>query len=344
MPTPRRLLRLLEPACAWRADDVADESRWIEIFDRGEVEELDAALRAALEKSDDVMAIGRDDFPLPGLARRLKAIEQELIQGRGFVLLRGIPRERYSREEMEMLYWGIGMHLGHPWPQNQYGHVLGDVTDQGVAPADSSSRGNEIGKIAFPYHSDGSDLVGLLCLQRAKSGGVSTVANAVAIHNDLVRDEPELAAALYAAQPYDFRDAEPPGSDPWYTMPVFTDWDGRLFVRYIRPYILASQRHAGAPRIDPVAEQAMQRIDAMTQDRSYNVFMDLEPGDIQFVNNYHVLHARTAYEDDREAGLVRHLKRLWLATDVLQDRPPYFQRNLSSHWEKAKSVSRLEVG
>ena len=88
----------------------------------------------------------------------------------------------------------------------------------------------------------------------------------------------------------------------------------------------------------------MQRVDAMTQDADYNVFMDLEPGDMQFVNNYHVLHARTSYEDDRQAGIVRHLKRLWLATDVLQERPPYFHRNLSSHWEKRRTVSRVAVG
>jgi hypothetical protein len=291
-----------------------------------------------------VLDIGRDDFPLPGLRPRLFDIERELIEGRGFVRLRGIARERYSQAQMEMIYWGIGMHLGQPWPQNQYGHVLGDVTDQGKPAEDPTSRGNEIGRIAFPYHSDGSDLVGLMCLQRARSGGLSTVANAVAIHNDLVREAPELAAALYAPQPYDFRGGEPPGSKPWYEIPVFTDWRGRLFVRYIRPYILASQRHADAPRIEPLAEQAMQRVDAMTQDPSYNVFMQLEPGDIQFVNNYHVLHARTAYEDDREAGLVRHLKRLWLATDVLPDRPPYFQRNLSGHWDKRRTVSRVAVG
>ena len=206
-----------------------------------------------------------------------------------------------------------------------------------------TSRGNEIGAVAFPYHSDGSDLVGLMCLQRARSGGLSTVANAVTIHNDLVRSEPELAAALYEPQPYDFRGAEAPGGKPWYELPVFTDWNGRLFVRYIRPYILASQRHDGAPRIEPLAEKAMRRLDEMTQDRAYNVFMDFEPGDIQLVNNYHVLHARTAYQDDHEAGLVRHLKRLWLATDVLVDRPPYFQRNLSDHWSKQVTASRMVV-
>jgi alpha-ketoglutarate-dependent taurine dioxygenase len=335
---------VLEQKCEWRADEVADASTWTQRLSDAEVEELDAALRTAVARSEDILEIGVDDFPLPTLSSRLRLIERELIDGRGFVLLRGLPRDRYSQTEMEMLYWGIGMHLGAPWPQNQYGHVLGDVTDQGVDPNDPTSRGNEVGKIAFPYHSDGSDLVGLMCLQKAAQGGISTVANAVAIHNDLVRNEPELAAALYAPQPYDFRGGQPKGAKPWYTMPVFTAWGERLFVRYIRPYILASQRHADAPRIDPLAEQAMQRIDAMTADPIYNVFMDLEPGDIQFVNNYHVLHARTAYEDDHATGQVRHLKRLWLSTQSLEDRPPYFQANLSSHWSERRSVSDLAVG
>ncbi len=339
MTTPK----ILETACEWYAADVADEERWTESFDESEREELDAALRKAMEKSSDILKISKFDFPLPTLEARLRSIERELMDGRGFVLLRGVDRARYSREEMEMIYWGIGMHLGTPWPQNQYGHVLGDVTDQGVAANSATSRGNEIGEIAFPYHSDGSDLVGLMCLQKPKSGGLSTVANALAIHNDLVREAPDLAAALYEPQPYDFRGAEPEGSKRWYTLPVFTEWKGRLFVRYIRPYILASQRFEDAPRVTEEAERAMKRLDEMTQDKNYNVFMDLQPGDMQFINNYHVLHARTAYQDDREAGLVRHLKRLWLATDYLQDRPSYFQQNLSSHWEEARSVSRIEI-
>lgn len=335
--------QILEIGSEWHSRDVADESAWTEAFDEAEQEELDAAVRKALEKSADVMEIAKNDFSLPTLQVRLEKIERDLIDGRGFVRLRGVDRRRYSREEMEMIYWGIGMHLGAPWPQNQYGHVLGDVTDQGVDPADPTSRGNEIGQIAFPYHSDGSDLVGLLCLQKSKSGGISTVANALSIHNDLVREAPDLAAALYEPQPFDFRGAEPKGAKRWYEVPVFTNWNDRLFVRYIRPYILASQRFEDAPRIGEKAERAMQRVDEMTQDENYTVFMDLQPGDMQFINNYHVLHARTAYEDDREAGLIRHLKRLWLATDYLEDRPPYFQRNLSSHWEDARSVSRLEV-
>jgi hypothetical protein len=333
----------LELHAEWRHQDVDDSSLWIEKLSAPEVEELDAALRHARAKSDDLLDIGKEDFPLPTLGARLRRVEAELIDGRGFVLLRGIPRQRYDNDEMCLLYWGIGMHLGKPWPQNKRGHVLGDVTDQGKRPDDPTSRGNEIGGIAFPYHSDGSDLVGLMCLRTAKEGGTSTVCNAVAIHNHLVRTRPDLAAELYKPQPYDFRGEQPEGGRGWYEVPVFTRWEDRLFVRYIRPYILASQRHADAPRITPLAEEAMQAVDRMTTDVQYNVFMDFEPGDMQFVNNYHVLHARTAYVDDPATGRVRHLKRLWLETTALPSRPPYFQNNVGQHWGRQRVVSRLDA-
>lgn len=334
---------LLEPSAEWRRPDVADPEQWTERLSEGELEELHRALLHAKSKSSDVLDLSKDDFPLPTFAPRLKRIEHELINGRGFVLIRGLPRDRYDKKDASLLYWGIGMHLGRPWPQNKHGHLLGDVTDQGKSAADYTSRGNEIGGIQFPYHSDGSDLVGLLCLQRAKEGGLSTVCNAVAIHNELVRTAPELAAELYEPQPYDFRGEHPEGGPAWYPMPIFTRWGERLFVRYIRPYILTSQRHADVPRITPLAEEAMQRVDEMTEDPQYSVFMEFEPGDVQFINNYHVLHGRTAYVDDRESGLVRHLKRLWLETEVLEDRPPYFQNRGRDHWGKKRTVSELLI-
>lgn len=340
MSTPR----ILEPRCAWRAADVADESIWTEQLSREELEELDAALRAALEKSTDVLEITRDDFPLPGLAKRLAQIEHELIDGRGFVRIRGIERDRYDQAEMEMLYWGIGMHLGSPWPQNKYGHVLGDVTDQGKAADDPTARGNEIGGAALPFHCDGSDLVGLMCLQDGREGGLSAVANSVSIHNVLVEESPELAEALYGPLPYDYRGEQAEGGKPYYSVPCFTEWKGRLFVRCIPPYILASQRHAEAPRLSGAEKAGLARVVELADDPDFHVHMKLEPGDIQFINNFHVLHGRTAYADDRSGGRVRHLKRLWLETSVLADRPPRFQgAGGMSHWNDKRSASRMQV-
>lgn len=335
--------RMLEPGCEWRAADVADASVWTETFDASELEELDAALRAALEKSTDVLSIGRDDFPLPGLAARLRDIERELIDGRGFVRLRGIDRSRYDQAEMEMLYWGIGMHLGMPWPQNKHGHVLGDVTDQGKAFDDPTVRGNEIGGTELPFHCDGSDLVGLLCLENGIAGGLSAVANSVSIHNRMVEESPLLAAELYAPQPYDYRGEQAEGGRPYYSLPVFSDWNDRLFVRCIPPYIVASQRHATAPRLTDRAKEGLKRLVELANDPDHHVHMELLPGDIQFINNFHVMHGRTAYTDARDVGRIRHLKRLWLETSVLEDRPAHFAKSVGSHWNEKRSASRMQV-
>ena len=336
-------LRVLEERCEWTADTVGGEDEWTVRFTEGELAELDASLRHARQRSDDVLELTKDDFPLPTLSARLAQVEDELINGRGFVRLRGIDRAAYDQTEMELLYWGIGTHLGLPWAQNKHGHVLGDVTDQHKAADDGTVRGNEIGGAALPFHCDGSDLVGLLCLANGIKGGLSAVANAVVIHNTLVRDRPDLAEVLYGEYPYDFRGEQAKGGKPYYSVPVFTELDDRLFVRCIPPYIWASQRHEGAPRLTPTQTEALKAVVAMADDPHHHVLMELRPGDIQFINNYHVLHGRTAYDDDRATGQIRHLKRLWLETAALTERPSFFT-NHRSHWEANRSASRLKVG
>ncbi len=335
--------RVLETHVEWASADVADQAGWTLLLTDAETTDIDRALRHALAISHDMLDITKDQFPLPVLGPRLAQFNQELINGRGFGLIRGVDRSRYTNDEMSMIYWGVGMHLGRPWAQNKHGHLLGDVTDQGKRGADPTARGNEIGEEALPYHCDGSDLVGLLCLVRPASGGLSKVANSVKIHNELVRRRSEIAAELYKPQPHDFRGEEAPGAKPWYMMPVFTEQSDRLFVRYIGRYMTASQQHAAAPRLSPLALEGLELIDEMAQQAEFNVTMDFQPGDMQFVNNYHVLHSRTAYKDDKASGQVRHLKRLWLETPLIADRPKWFQNRVGLHWGMTKTVSQFNA-
>jgi hypothetical protein len=335
--------QVLEPACEWTAAEVADPAQWTERLSTAEVDELEAAVEHAFSVSEDFLRIGKAEFPLPNLGPRLRAIERELMDGRGFVLIRGLPRERWSNDEMSMAYWGIGAHLGRPWPQNAKGHLLGDVTDHGKSPDDPTLRGNEIGQAGLDFHCDGSDLVGLMCLQTGVSGGLSAVCNSVALHNRLVRQRPDLAAELYRPQPFDYRGEQAPGKPGWYLMPVFTQHAGRLFVRLIRSYILASQRHPDAPRLTAKAIEALAWMQQEAQSGAYSVIMDFQPGDMQFINNYHVLHGRTPYEDDRAAGKVRHLKRLWLETEALAERPAVFTNRMGGHWARKPTISRMDA-
>ena len=335
-------IRPLETHVAWHHNDVQDERAWtVELTDTDR-RELDHALAVAKAQSNDLLDIGLAQFPLDGLKQKIEGIAADLIDGpRGFVRIRTLDTSRYSDDDLTMLYWGIGLHLGDPWPQNAKGHVMGDVTDQGKRLDDPTFRGNELGQVALDYHTDGADVIGLMCLRKAARGGLSCVANAVAIYNELVRTRPDLADVLFEPQPYDTRGEQAPGAKPYYMFPVFTEHSDRFFIRFIPAYIRASQRHPDAPRLSARALEALDTVSAMARDPKYNVYMDLEPGEMQFINNYHVLHGRTSYEDDAATGHKRHLKRLWLATNYLKDRPAHFRRNVDSHWVKNRSVSRI---
>jgi hypothetical protein len=322
------------------AADVADPSQWTHRLSADEIAEIEAALVVARSRADDVLDVRKDDFPLPTLGPVLAGIADELINGRGFHRISALPVERVGFEDASWMYWGIGLHLGVPWPQNVKGHLLGDVKDQGKRHDDPTARGNELGGVAQAFHSDGSDLVGLMCLDPGVSGGESLVANAVGAYNRLVDTEPELATELFTGLPYDFRGEQADGQTPFYHVPVFSEHGDRLFVRYIRPYIEASQRHDDAPRLSEKQRAAMDAYDAFIYDADNRVEMTFAPGDMQFVNNYHVLHGRKAYVDDPDAGRVRWLKRLWLATDILgpDDRPARFQAaGATSHWARKRT-------
>lgn len=329
----------LETHANWRASDVGNPDAWTLRLTDAHHRELDAALAHARSVTDEVLDVTAADFPLPTLAPVLHDLAEELVDGRGFARIAALDVDRLGAEDASWIYWGIGMHMGEPWPQNAKGHLLGDVRDQGKGPDDPTARGNEIGGHPLGFHSDGSDLVGLMCIDPGVSGGESLVANALGAYNALARTRPELAAALFEPLPYDFRGEQRDGGQPFYSVPAFTRHDGptgdRLFVRYIRPYIEASQRHPDAPRLTEQQLEAMDAYDALVNDPDNRVEMALQRGDIQFVNNYHVLHGRRRYEDDPATGRVRWLKRLWLATDILgpDDRPERFQRVGSmGHW------------
>jgi hypothetical protein len=106
--------RALETHVNWRAKDVADPAQWTVELTTSDHRELDAALTHARGISNELLRVDREAFPLEGLKAKLADVERELMDGRGFVRIRGLDAGRYSDDDLTMLYWGIGMHLGDP--------------------------------------------------------------------------------------------------------------------------------------------------------------------------------------------------------------------------------------
>jgi hypothetical protein len=302
----------------WTASDF-DGKDWICQLEREELDELDAALAGIRRRGFLLGGFGASDFPLPTLQAKLLEIRREVVSGQGFALLRGIEVEKYSVEDLELIYWGIGSYLGTGLGQNAHGDLLTHVTFHDLDPNNPNVRGYQDRRHQEP-HNDLADMVGLLCIRKARVGGASSIVNMAAVYNEFLRRRPDLLPIMYRGFHLDYRGE---GADPYsttpYTVPVFACQAGKLSCFYGKRGIEATFRKRNE---EPTAQEreALALMDELIMVPEFRLDMDLQPGDIQLVNNYAVLHARTAYEDYDEPNRWRLLLRLWL--NLPEARPP----------------------
>lgn len=303
---------VIDPA-DWRGADLEADRSWEFWLTEAEIAEIDAAVGGVTARGLDIQDIAIDDFPLPTLDEKLAAMKWELMDGFGLAALRGLPVARYSMAEAAAAYWGIGLRIGVPVSQNYKGHVLGHVLDLHGETRDSNPSlrayhtAGELG-----YHSDSCDVVGLLCLQKAKSGGLSKVASTVAVYNEMLRRRPELVAELIKPWYRDRRNEIPPGKGPYFELPIFHFRDGYMSCGWQNYYIRSAQRFEELPRFTAVQQEALDMMDELSEELRFNQIF--EPGDMQFLHNHVIVHSRTSYDDYPEIERKRHLLRLWLAT------------------------------
>jgi len=284
---------------------------------------VESACAALLGARRDIAGVRREDASLPTLDRLLAAIAAQVTTGRGFVLLRGVPVERWSRETTSLAYGLIGTRLGIAVPQNGMGHVLGHVRDLGHDPASPMTRIYTT-SAAQEYHTDSCDIVGLLCLRPARSGGASSIASSTTVWNEVLARAADLARVLTRPFTLDRKGEVPPGKGATYELPIFHNFGGQISALYARSFIRAAQARAETPRLTDEQNAAMDLVDALAGSDAIRLDMDFRPGDMQFLHNHQILHARTAYEDWSEPTRKRHLLRLWLSTPNGRPLPPAF--------------------
>jgi hypothetical protein len=302
---------VIDPA-HWTGEDLQRNDDWCFPLTASEIAELDAAVAGVKERGLDIKDITQADFPLPTLAPKLAALKESLMEGRGIGVVRGVPVERYDVAESAAAFWGLGLHVGLPVSQNHNGHLLGHVYDLVGPNRDNPSHRAYHTSAELGYHSDSCDVVVLLCLNKAKKGGLSSIASSVAIYNTMLERRPDLVAELVKPWYRDRRNEIPPGKDPWFELPIFCFEQGYFSCSWHNFYTRSAQRFEELPRFTDAQIEALDMIDILADELKYN--MDFQPGDIQFLHNHVVVHGRTVYEDWPEPERKRHLLRLWLAT------------------------------
>lgn len=317
-------------AAAWYGPEMTKRPEWQMPLSPSEIAEVEAATKALAAREADIAAITPTEFPLPTLAPKLKArVEGEVLNGRGFLLLRGLPVERWTMREAATAFYGLGTHLGSARSQNGKGHVLGHVQDLGLASSDPSVRIYQTHE-RQTFHTDSCDIVGLLCLRTARSGGLSALVSSTTIFNEMRRRRPDLLELLFQPAATDRRGEVPEGQKPYFEIPLFNWYKGYLTAIYQRQYINSAQRFPDAPRLTAAHVEALDMFDALTNDPTLNMFMEFTPGDVQLVHNHTILHDRTGFEDWPQPDKRRHLLRLWLAADKARPLPPVFAQRYGS--------------
>jgi hypothetical protein len=311
-------------AAAWYGPEITGRDDWLMPLTSAEIAEVETATTALASREADIAAIAARDFPLPTLGPRLKRrVRDEVLNGRGFLLLRGLPVARWSLREAATAFFGLGAHLGQARSQNGKGHVLGHVQDLGLDAADPNVRIYQT-NARQTFHTDSCDIVGLLCLKTARSGGLSALVSSTTIFNEMRRRRPDLLALLFEPIATDRRGEVAEGQKPYFEIPVFSWYEGFLTAIYQRQYIDSARRFPDVPRLTPAHIEALDLFDSLANDPALHMFMAFEPGDIQLVHNHTVLHDRTGFVDWPEPARRRHLLRLWLAASDARPLPEVF--------------------
>jgi hypothetical protein len=306
-------IREIGGPAAWTAADMEASHEWELQLDGGEITELHDALGSVDRPGIEVTEVKRGDFSLPSLGPVLGDVVDELMNGRGFVLLRGVPVDSLTGRQAELMAWMVGLQIGIPIQQGANGAPLMHVRDQGIDKSHPLARGYQH-RAHLDYHTDSPDVVALMCIRPAMSGGVSTIVSSVSVHNEILRQRPDLAAVLYESWWHDRRRGDDP--DSFFRCPIYAvNEEGKLFAYYGPDYVRSASRGDGIPELTQVQLEAMELLEGLNNDPRFVLNMNFQPGDIQLLNNYVIMHGRTEYEDYPEPERKRDLIRLWLTVD-----------------------------
>ena len=251
------------------------------------------------------------EFGTPALKGLMDGVHQELWDGRGFMLLKGLPIDGLSIEQIQAFYWLLTLYLGKPVSQSAAGERIGFVQDR-TKPGQLQTERGYTSRRELPLHTDGGDFMGLLCVRAGLSGGLSVGTSIHSVYNTMLEQCPELLPRLFRGFPY-HRKGEQPDDQPMvtpYNVPVLAWINDRLSARYIRPSMDTAYKALGR-EWDPLDTKALDTFDDICWDDDHLIRFMMEPGDLYLASNWTTLHSRTEFIDHDEQEKKRLMLRIW---------------------------------
>ena len=299
----------IKNSSSWYGADFETDKSWEYHLEPGHIADLEQALHGVKRSGLELAALGPREFPLPTLSPVLTSLGGDLRNGRGFALLRGFPVDGYDVEELSVMYYGLCRHIGMGMTQNSDGGLIHYVTDGALKP-NQGKRGVGFPRIT-PLHVDLMDIVTLLCVRQAADNPHSHLSSSTTLYNEILNRRPDLLPRLFAGYEWDRMDEHGVGETPTsgYRVPLFSLANSALSCRYNRSWMSATHVAEKAP-LSSLDEEAFKLIDDIAAETSLS--FSFGKGDIQFCNNYTVLHGREAHELEPLEERKRLLIRIWL--------------------------------
>ncbi len=296
----------------WRVADLEQDRGWVFSIDENARAHLARIIKAAYVVDRPLFDYTREDFDLGPAWTTIANAIKEAHHGRGFALVRGLPREGMSEKEFELLNWAIGLHTGVARPQGRATQYISPVRDTGTDYRTASGRGYS-SSAKLDFHADSADLVTLACYNKAKSGGQSMITSSLTARRQLMAERPDLAELAHREFYFSRQNEQAPDEAPFYGQPLFDVAEDLVFGKWNRNRVESAQQIEGVPKLSDGQREAMDILDEILRRPDLMFTMYLKPGDLQILNNHVMLHSRTDYIDFDRPNQKRLLCRLWLA-------------------------------
>lgn len=305
----------IRSASAWLASAIRPEHYRFELS-AACLDEIRRAVEEIRVHSLPTIVLSPQDLMMPACRAQMAQVRRILAEGVRFAIVDRLPLAEMDEDEATAIYWILSSMISRPVAQKLDGTLIYHVLDTGQQALPGSGVRPDKTNIEIRFHNDNAynqtppDYVGLLCLRQAMSGGYSRVLSFHSAHNVMAVEFPERLPRLYEPFWFDRQREFHPCESPTFAAPVF-EHDGQLKARFSLHQINSGYALRGEP-IDREGQAAIQAVLDIFENFGLAVDFDLEPGQIQFVDNRALGHSRTAFVDYPEPERKRHLVRLWL--------------------------------
>lgn len=314
---------------AWRGTELFRRDDWLVELQEHDLREIDTAVQGIERTGVPVVKTTAADFPLPRFGQVLATIQDRLETGSGACMIRGLPVEKYSEQQLRQICWGISQHLGTPVSQSASGERIFSVRDEGHQPGEAQTRGPNTKK-RLNFHTDRCDVIGFLCLRQAISGGDNQLVSSVTLYNEMRARWPESAQVLMEPFYYQRHNVDTGNQLSYCRQPIFSFFNGHFAASYLRVLIDRAAAMPDIPDMTAAQLEALERLESLAFDPALHVTFRQHPGDMLFLNNWITFHRRDEFEDAPQPELRRHLLRIWLAVPNSRPLDPLFAANFGA--------------